>query len=77
MRSPIAIALALSLAVCVGATNLALTDRDINRALTLARASEDQRARFHRAYIVPVDDANLSAAMPSRCSSVTNRFGSG
>jgi hypothetical protein len=36
-----------------------LTDKDIERALKLAQAREDHRARFHAPYIVRVNDATL------------------
>jgi hypothetical protein len=43
----------------VRAINVALGLQDVDRALQLAQAFEDQRARFHAPYIIHVNDATV------------------
>lgn len=44
-----------------GAINLALTDRDIQRAVAIAGESDTARAHFHARYNIPVDDATVES----------------
>lgn len=42
-----------------GAINLDLSDRDITRAVETGISSEQARARFHAAYIIPINDPTV------------------
>jgi hypothetical protein len=50
----LAIAAIASIASVVAALTITLTSSDVERALTVARASDAERARFHERYVVPV-----------------------
>lgn len=57
--------LAVGLSMCfrpgVGAVNTALTSKDLDRAVQIAKGPEAARLRFHAPYIVAVDDATVQS----------------
>ena len=55
-----AAALCLVTAGGAGALDVTVGHGEIERALAIARASEAERARFHRRYIFPVSDATVT-----------------
>src|SRR5436309_154602 len=50
---------AIRMAVAALALIVPLTQADIERAMTLARAAEAERARFHSRYLLPIGDATV------------------
>ena len=56
---PAGVILAAVLVAGARAVAPVVSDKDIERALKLAQASEDKRAKFHAPYILQVNDATL------------------